>query len=116
MTTTDRLEQKETLIVHHGVDVKQTESGSNSLNENDEEATDWRSIYCTSLLAFFTAIQFSLFYSSLWPYLQIIDKDTNESFFGYIIGVYSLGQIVGSPLVMFICPSNNIHYVGWLLE
>lgn len=62
------------LLVHknEALDVEEADDlKSASLNDSEEE-TDWRSIYCTALLAFFTAIQFALYYSSLWPYLQIV--------------------------------------------
>ncbi|KAH7723393.1 Protein F27D9.2 [Aphelenchoides avenae] len=62
-----------------------------------EPATDWRSIYVASALSFVGAVQFSLYFSSLWPYLRIIDKGADEAFFGYIVAVYSLGQIISSP-------------------
>ncbi|KAK0394104.1 hypothetical protein QR680_000567 [Steinernema hermaphroditum] len=62
-----------------------------------EPPTDWRSIYVVSALGFSCAVQFSVYYTSLWPYLDIIDKKATETFFGFIIGAYSLGQIVASP-------------------
>jgi hypothetical protein len=37
-----------------------------------EQQTPWRSIYVTAALAYCTAVQFSLYFSSLWPYLQIV--------------------------------------------
>ncbi|KAI6191947.1 hypothetical protein M3Y97_00283000 [Aphelenchoides bicaudatus] len=101
MTAPDHLEQSETLVHQNdALDVEQVDTKSASLNESDDQ-TDWKSIYWTSLLTFFTAVQFSLFYAGLWPYLQLIDAETSESFFGYIVGIYSLGQILGSPLVGF---------------
>ncbi|CAD5230031.1 unnamed protein product [Bursaphelenchus okinawaensis] len=68
--------------------------------------TDWRSIYVTSLLAFCVAAQFSLYFSSLWPFLQLLDPTISENFFGYVVGAYSFGQIIASPLVGFL--SNKL--------
>ncbi|CAD5234076.1 unnamed protein product [Bursaphelenchus xylophilus] len=68
--------------------------------------TDWRSIYVTSLLAFCVAAQFSLYFSSLWPFLQLLDSTISENFFGYVVGAYSFGQIIASPLVGFL--SNKL--------
>ncbi|TMS32464.1 hypothetical protein L596_000295 [Steinernema carpocapsae] len=62
-----------------------------------EPLTDWRSIYVAAILGFSCAVQYSLYFTSLWPYLDIIDKSANETFFGLIIASYSLGQIVASP-------------------
>lgn len=115
MTIMKDLEQTQNLVhKNEALDVEaeqSEESKSASLNDSEDE-TDWRSIYCTALLAFFTAIQFALFYSSLWPYLNIIDKGTSESFFGYIIGIYSAGQIIGSPLVSFFVE----YYIDFFLK
>lgn len=71
---------------------------STSTTQFLDDKTDWRSIYVASFLSFCGAVQFSLFFSSLWPFLQIIDHTTTENFFGYIIGIYSFGQILGSPV------------------
>ncbi|KAI1719639.1 major facilitator superfamily domain-containing protein [Ditylenchus destructor] len=59
--------------------------------------TNWRSIYVAAALSFVGSAQFSLYFSSLWPYLQIIDRSISETFFGYIIAIYSIGQIISSP-------------------
>jgi hypothetical protein len=84
MTNHKQLEQEESLIHENGaLDVEQAEeSKSANLSENENE-TDWKSIYCTSLLAFFVAIQFALFYSSLWPYLQLVSDN-----FSYNLGIF----------------------------
>ncbi|KAI1695818.1 major facilitator superfamily domain-containing protein [Ditylenchus destructor] len=60
--------------------------------------TNWRSIYVASALSFVGTTQFALYFSSLWPYLQIIDRSISETFFGYIIAIYSVGQIISAPL------------------
>ncbi|KAK0394103.1 hypothetical protein QR680_000566 [Steinernema hermaphroditum] len=62
-----------------------------------EAPTDWRSIYVAAALGLSCSVQFSLYFTSLWPYLNIIDKDATETFFGFIIAAYSLGQILASP-------------------
>ncbi|KAI1699631.1 major facilitator superfamily domain-containing protein [Ditylenchus destructor] len=60
--------------------------------------TNWRSIYVASALSFVGTTQFALYFSSLWPYLQIIDRSISETFFGYVIAIYSVGQIISAPL------------------
>uniref|UniRef100_A0A0N4W2A5 MFS_1_like domain-containing protein n=1 Tax=Haemonchus placei TaxID=6290 RepID=A0A0N4W2A5_HAEPC len=47
-----------------------------------------------SVISLFTAIQFTIYFSSLWPYLLQLDPSATESFFGWITAVYSLGQAV----------------------
>ncbi|TKR73211.1 hypothetical protein L596_020549 [Steinernema carpocapsae] len=73
-------------------------SEESELGLQQEPATDWRSIYIASLLGFSCAVQYSLYFTSLWPYLDVIDKDASETFFSVIIAVYSIGQMLASPL------------------
>uniref|UniRef100_A0A7E4VD77 MFS domain-containing protein n=1 Tax=Panagrellus redivivus TaxID=6233 RepID=A0A7E4VD77_PANRE len=63
-----------------------------------EPTTDWRSIYIAAILSFVGSVQFSLYFSALWPYLQILDTHATENFFGYIVAIYSVGQIISSPI------------------
>ncbi|KAE9417137.1 hypothetical protein Angca_008179, partial [Angiostrongylus cantonensis] len=60
--------------------------------------TPWKSIYVASSCSFIQALQYGLFSSSVWPYLKRLDPSVSESFFGYIVAVYSLGQCVSSPV------------------
>ncbi|ETN83670.1 transporter, major facilitator family protein [Necator americanus] len=64
------------------------------MNEENDDATDWRSLTIASVIALFTAIQFTIYFSSLWPYLLQLDPNATESFFGWITAVYSLAQAV----------------------
>jgi hypothetical protein len=34
--------------------------------------TDWRSIYVASFLFYVSMVQFTLYFSSIWPYLQVV--------------------------------------------
>ncbi|KAI6173267.1 hypothetical protein M3Y98_01063500 [Aphelenchoides besseyi] len=68
----------------------------------DQKTTNWKSIYISSLLAYVTAAQFSLYFSSLWPYLQILDHHVTEKFLGTTVAAYSCGQIIGSPVFGYI--------------
>lgn len=67
-----------------------------SKNEIEPE-TLWGSIYVAAAISFVGSVQFSLYFSVLWPYLQTLDKSATENFFGYIVAVYSLGQMISSP-------------------
>uniref|UniRef100_A0A914CAT3 Uncharacterized protein n=1 Tax=Acrobeloides nanus TaxID=290746 RepID=A0A914CAT3_9BILA len=75
-----------------GLEVKMS-----SLN-NTEKGTKWTSIYIASLIAFIGSVQMSIFFNSLWPYLQILDNTATEEFFGYVVSFYSIGQIIAYPL------------------
>ncbi|KAJ0055539.1 hypothetical protein NL108_005370, partial [Boleophthalmus pectinirostris] len=41
---------------------------------------------------------FTIVITSLWPYLQKIDPSADASFLGWVVAVYSLGQMIASPL------------------
>ncbi|XP_020637169.3 major facilitator superfamily domain-containing protein 8 isoform X1 [Pogona vitticeps] len=58
----------------------------------------WRAIRIMYLTMFFSSVGFSIVIMSIWPYLQKIDKTADESFLGWIIASYSIGQMVASPL------------------
>ncbi|KAH7723927.1 Protein Y53G8AR.7 a [Aphelenchoides avenae] len=74
---------------------------SPSFSTPEKRKTDWRSIYISSVLTFMSAIQFSLYFSSQWPYLQKVDPSSTETFFGLVVSVYSLSQMLTSPFVGF---------------
>ena len=79
-----------------------------------ERKTDWRSVFLCAVFTFTASVQFSLFFTSLWPFMQLVsqndfsptastqnqlDATTTISFFGAVIAMYSLSQIVASPLL-----------------
>uniref|UniRef100_A0AC35TG75 MFS domain-containing protein n=1 Tax=Rhabditophanes sp. KR3021 TaxID=114890 RepID=A0AC35TG75_9BILA len=68
--------------------------------------TDWKCVYMSSFLAFVTTVQSNLFFSSLSPYLVKIDDQATQSFFGYVIASYSIGQFFGVPIFGYL--SNRI--------
>lgn len=63
-----------------------------------ENRSRWRSIRVMYLTMFFSSIGFSIVVSSIWPFLQKVDKTADTSFLGWIIAVYSLGQMIASVL------------------
>uniref|UniRef100_A0AC35TWA0 MFS domain-containing protein n=1 Tax=Rhabditophanes sp. KR3021 TaxID=114890 RepID=A0AC35TWA0_9BILA len=71
--------------------------------------TDWSSIYVVSIITFLTAQQFSSYISSIWPYLQILESDVNEKFYGTVAASYAVGGIIFGPLFGYY--SNKIHQV-----
>uniref|UniRef100_A0A914DF79 Major facilitator superfamily (MFS) profile domain-containing protein n=1 Tax=Acrobeloides nanus TaxID=290746 RepID=A0A914DF79_9BILA len=63
--------------------------------------TNWRSIYLITAFTFLDGIQGSMFFISLWPYLNTIDPTASATFFGIIIAVFSFGQAISAPLFGF---------------
>jgi MFS family permease len=66
--------------------------------EGHARQTHWSSIYTAAILAFLGNMQLELYFSSLWPYLQEIDKTTTETFLGILIAAWGLGGLLSSPL------------------
>ncbi|KAI6187100.1 hypothetical protein M3Y98_00205800 [Aphelenchoides besseyi] len=85
------------------------EADERQIVNNKELKTDWRSIYVATGLSFVGAVQFSLYVSSLWPYLKITDPGITEGFFGVTVALYSFGQILSAPAFGFW--SNRIRQV-----
>uniref|UniRef100_A0A914IFY6 Major facilitator superfamily (MFS) profile domain-containing protein n=1 Tax=Globodera rostochiensis TaxID=31243 RepID=A0A914IFY6_GLORO len=40
-----------------------------------------------------------MFMTSLWPFMKILDKTVAESFYGLVLALYSISQIITSPLL-----------------
>uniref|UniRef100_A0A0N4ZEU1 MFS domain-containing protein n=1 Tax=Parastrongyloides trichosuri TaxID=131310 RepID=A0A0N4ZEU1_PARTI len=77
-----------------------TSSGISIISETSNK-TDWKSIYVAAAFAFIGSVQFNIFFASLLPYLEKNDPKGDQTFFGYIVAAYSLGQLLASPLVGF---------------
>ncbi|VDO91981.1 unnamed protein product [Heligmosomoides polygyrus] len=59
--------------------------------------TPWPSIYIAGLCSFVQAAQFSIFFSSMWPYLRKLNPQAVETQYGTIVALYSLGQCISAP-------------------
>ncbi|RCN49381.1 hypothetical protein ANCCAN_04633 [Ancylostoma caninum] len=74
------------------------EDGSVSTREESKEpTTPWTSIYIAGACSFVQAAQFSIFFSSMWPYLRKLNPHAEETQFGYIVALYSFGQCISAP-------------------
>uniref|UniRef100_A0A914PHX8 Major facilitator superfamily (MFS) profile domain-containing protein n=1 Tax=Panagrolaimus davidi TaxID=227884 RepID=A0A914PHX8_9BILA len=63
-----------------------------------ERCSHWSSIYVAAILAYLGNLQLELYFSSLWPYLQEIDKTTTETFLGILISAWGFGGLISSPI------------------
>ncbi|CAD6189148.1 unnamed protein product [Caenorhabditis auriculariae] len=59
--------------------------------------SSWNSIYISGCCAFIQATQFSIFFSSMWPYLLKLKPDVRQDSFGVVVSAYSFAQCIGSP-------------------
>ncbi|CAJ0605287.1 unnamed protein product [Cylicocyclus nassatus] len=62
-----------------------------------EPKTPWKSVYLAGACSFVQAAQFSIYISSMWPYLRTLDPDAVETQFGYIVALYSFAQCISAP-------------------
>ncbi|ETN85855.1 hypothetical protein NECAME_06169 [Necator americanus] len=73
------------------------ESSFPKKEKSEEPATPWTSVYVAGACAFIQAAQFSIFFSSMWPYLRKLNPHAEETQFGYIVALYSFGQCISAP-------------------
>ncbi|CAI4229170.1 unnamed protein product [Auanema sp. JU1783] len=66
-------------------------------DEDDSLHTSWKSIYLLTAICFFCGVQFSIFFPTLWPFLNTVDPTASETFFGLITAAFSFGQGIASP-------------------
>ncbi|WKY01253.1 hypothetical protein Q1695_015334 [Nippostrongylus brasiliensis] len=66
-----------------------------------EVETSWRSIYLLTAICMFCGVQFSIFFPTLWPFLNKVDPTASETFFGIITAAFSVGQGLASPIFGF---------------
>ncbi|KAI1723165.1 major facilitator superfamily domain-containing protein [Ditylenchus destructor] len=76
-----------------------TDISSTATFSSTEKKTEWTSIYLGCGLTFMAASQFTLYFSSLYPFMKLLDSSTTVTFFGIVISSYSFSQSVASPLL-----------------
>ncbi|VDK64915.1 unnamed protein product [Onchocerca ochengi] len=64
----------------------------------DEGKTPWGSLAICNAVCFMTGLQFSIFFTSMWPYLNGLDSSANLKFFGWITASYSIGSTISTSL------------------
>uniref|UniRef100_A0A914VZ74 Major facilitator superfamily (MFS) profile domain-containing protein n=1 Tax=Plectus sambesii TaxID=2011161 RepID=A0A914VZ74_9BILA len=67
----------------------------------EDQKSPWGSLWLSNVIMLFTGIQFSIYFTSMWPFLQTLDDSANLGFFGFVIASYSVGQAVSSPIFGF---------------
>uniref|UniRef100_A0A0N5A6S1 MFS domain-containing protein n=1 Tax=Parastrongyloides trichosuri TaxID=131310 RepID=A0A0N5A6S1_PARTI len=59
--------------------------------------TDWYSIYMMYSMSLLAGIQLTIYFTSIWPYVLLLNPSSQVSALGYVISAFSLGQAFGSP-------------------
>ncbi|VDK74204.1 unnamed protein product [Litomosoides sigmodontis] len=72
-------------------------SSTTTVNLN-EGKTPWRSILICNVVCVMTGVQFSIFFTSMWPYLNGLDPSANLEFFGWTTASYSVGSTISTFL------------------
>ncbi|KAK6039387.1 hypothetical protein COOONC_23108 [Cooperia oncophora] len=63
----------------------------------EHSKTPWPSIYIAGACSFIQATQFTILFSSMWPYLRKLNPQAVETEYGFIVAMYSLGQCISAP-------------------
>ncbi|XP_053311522.1 major facilitator superfamily domain-containing protein 8 [Spea bombifrons] len=69
-----------------------------TVETHQQHKSRWWSIRVMYLTMFLSSVGFSIVMTSVWPYLQKIDKSADTGFLGWVIASFSLGQMIASPL------------------
>ncbi|VDN28613.1 unnamed protein product, partial [Cylicostephanus goldi] len=68
--------------------------------------TDWKSIRLIMVVILLTRIQFTVYFASLWPFLQEIDSTATMQDFAIINAAYSIGMAGSAPFFGYL--SNKL--------
>ncbi|KAK6012750.1 hypothetical protein OSTOST_22074, partial [Ostertagia ostertagi] len=68
-----------------------------SQKEVKHSKTPWPSIYIAGCCSFIQATQFSILFTSMWPYLIKLNPHAVETQYGFIVAMYSFGQCISAP-------------------
>ncbi|KAI6171181.1 Major facilitator superfamily domain-containing protein 8 [Aphelenchoides bicaudatus] len=66
--------------------------------ENQRQETDWRSIYTLSFTTFLMSLQMGTVNINLWAYITELDKSISSVFFGYMLSLSSLFNVLATFL------------------
>uniref|UniRef100_A0A915B8N9 Major facilitator superfamily (MFS) profile domain-containing protein n=1 Tax=Parascaris univalens TaxID=6257 RepID=A0A915B8N9_PARUN len=64
----------------------------------DSPTTNWKSIWIMGIILFLVKMQFAVYYSSIWPFLQEVDSSATAIFYGFMTASYSLGAALSAPI------------------
>uniref|UniRef100_A0A183C7Z9 MFS domain-containing protein n=1 Tax=Globodera pallida TaxID=36090 RepID=A0A183C7Z9_GLOPA len=76
-----------------------TEKCPEAATDKQKPKTAWGLIYLCTFFTFSSSVQFTMFLTSMWPFMRILDKSVTVGFFGLVIAMYSVSQIIASPIL-----------------
>ncbi|KAK6019758.1 hypothetical protein OSTOST_14599, partial [Ostertagia ostertagi] len=75
----------------------ETESADSTIDSVTSRQTDWKSIRLMMIIILLTRIQFTVYFASLWPFLQEVDETATMHDYAVISAVYSIGIAGSAP-------------------
>ncbi|RCN45276.1 transporter, major facilitator family protein [Ancylostoma caninum] len=75
-----------------------TEENTSTIDSVTSRDTDWKSIRMIMVVILLTRIQFTVYFASLWPFLQEIDGNATMQDYAFISAAYSIGIAGSAPL------------------
>jgi MFS family permease len=79
---------------------------SSNKDKNGNLKTDWKSIMISNIVAFLGSVTMSSIIPTVWPYMKKVDVNVPVNYYGFIRGLYALGNIIFSMLSGFL--SNKV--------
>ncbi|KAL3072393.1 hypothetical protein niasHT_034077 [Heterodera trifolii] len=59
--------------------------------------TEWPSILLASWMSFISSVHFSLYFTSLWPFMKSLDPSASEAMFSVVVAAFSFTKIMAAP-------------------
>ncbi|PAV57925.1 hypothetical protein WR25_23829 [Diploscapter pachys] len=78
--------------------ITENERKASKIEEFTERSTPWKSIWICIIMQFVVGCQVSIYFMSLWPYLQGLDPTATVDFLGWIFAACSIGQSLANPI------------------
>uniref|UniRef100_A0A1I7YGL4 MFS domain-containing protein n=1 Tax=Steinernema glaseri TaxID=37863 RepID=A0A1I7YGL4_9BILA len=76
-----------------------TEKTFDMEKELESRKSPWLSLWLSNFIQFLCGIQFSIYFTSMWPYLSGLDESATLDFLGWVVAAYSVGQTISSPIL-----------------
>ncbi|PAV63562.1 hypothetical protein WR25_20837 isoform B [Diploscapter pachys] len=82
-------------------DINRNEKKIDKIDEFNERETPWNSVWICIIMQFVVGCQVSIYFMSMWPYLQGLDPTANLDFLGWIVAACCIGQSIANPIFGF---------------
>ena len=105
---------------NHKVNKKEIQLSKKTSDTKSFNVTDWWSIYVAAMLSFIGSMQFSLYFSSMWPYLQMVSYEMVVSQLGCkslpLVRSHDNRNVLWHYDNRIQCGQNCCFAVDWMVE